>query len=395
MNMIRFRIPEIATLLSLLCVFQPLAGAQAPPMGQPAPPTSPTVIPRIFGTPAEQTPPPAPGAQGQPADPATPAATAMPVQAPAAATIGGLNLQNVNLTEVIDFLARDLKINYILDKRLSLGGVTLNTYGEVRDMDKRALLDTILRINGAAMVETGDIYRIVPLAELARMPLRPELDAKDIPEDDRPMLNLVFLKYANVDELSKLMGEFLGPDGKAWSYPPANLLLLLDSRRSMRRTMEMIALFDSDVLAKQRVRLFEVKYSRPSDLSRELGDLLKSMSLSKDLSSVKFVPVDRINTLIAVAPNPGVFDQVQEWINRLDLKVKSSAGRTTSYTYRVKYGNSYMLAMGIMMLFSQLDPLMAAAMPFGMGMMGGMGKPFSSLRADVAERARVRAHGGF
>ena len=34
-------------------------------------------------------------------------------------------------------------------------------------MDKRALLDTILRINGAAMVQTGDIFRIVPLAELA------------------------------------------------------------------------------------------------------------------------------------------------------------------------------------------------------------------------------------
>ncbi|MCZ2095592.1 MAG: hypothetical protein LC121_04860, partial [Anaerolineae bacterium] len=376
MTLVRFRLPEIALLTCLVTIW-PLTPAygQAPPAPRRPTPPAPSLMPPAFSsvpaattTPVPaQTPAQPPAAAGQ-APIAGQAAVA--TAATAAATVGGLNLQNVNLSEVIDFLARELKINYILDKRLNLGGVTLNTYGEVKDMDKRALLDTILRINGAAMVQTGAIYRIVPLADLPRMPLRPEVDAKSIPEDDQAMLNLIFLKYANVDELSKLIGEFLGPEGKAWSYPPANLLLLLDSRRSMRRTMEMIALFDSDLLAKQRVRLFEIKYSRPSDLSRELADLLKSMSLSKDLSSVKFVPVDRINTLIAVAPNPGVFDQVQEWISRLDLRVKSAAGRTTSYTYRVRYGNAQMLAMSIMMLYAQIDPLMAASLPMGMGMMG-------------------------
>ena len=74
---------------------------------------------------------------------------------------GGLTLQNASLREVIDILAQRLKINYILDPRVN-GAVTINTYGETKNIDNRTLLDTILRINNAAMIQVGEI------AELSR-----------------------------------------------------------------------------------------------------------------------------------------------------------------------------------------------------------------------------------
>ncbi len=360
MRIWRYRSREAALLMAMVLAHPaPAAAHEQPPVQRSA-----------EGTVAQ----PPPAAEAKPAAEASTAEAPRPVQTAKSqpGLIAGLSLQNVSLLEVVDFLAKQLRINYVVEKGVS-GAVTLNTYGEIRDIDPRALLDTILRINGAAMVQTGSVYRIVPLAELARMPLKPEVDAKDIPEDDRPMLNLVFLKYANVEELAKLVGEFLGPQGRAWAYPPANLLLVLDSRRSMRRTMEMISLFDSDALAKQRVKLFEVKNSRPTDLAKELENLLKSMSLSKELSSVKFVPVDRINTLIAVAPNPGVFEQIQTWIERLDVKVKSAAGKIDTYVYRVKYGKAPLLAQSIMMLYMSMYPGYGGYGGYGMGMYPGMG----------------------
>jgi general secretion pathway protein D len=370
MRVSRFRSPKLSLVLAVLMSELPLVYAQQQPQ------LPPVVVPPGFGPRVNEIQNP-PAAKPAPAPaPAQPAQNAAP-SAPPNALVGGMSLQNVNLLEVVDSLARELKINYIMDKRVN-GGVTLNTYGEIRTMDKRALLDTILRINGAAMVQAGDVYRIVPLADVARMPLKPEVDAQNIPEDDRPMLNLVFLKYANVDELSKLVGEFLGPEGKAWPYPPANLLLVLDSRRNMHRTMEMISLFDSDVLAKQRVKLFDLRNSKPSDMAKELEGLLKSMSLSKDLSSVKFVPVDRINTLIAVAPNPGVFDQVSEWIDKLDVKVKNPAGKVDTYVYRVKYSQAQQLAFSIMMLYMQMMPGYGGYGGMG-GMYGGMGGMYGGM----------------
>jgi len=319
----------------------------------------------------------------QPAEPAKPEAAppaqaqTAPVQATPAAGGFVLNLQNASLTDVIDVLARRLKLNYILDPRVK-GSVTLNTYGEIRAVDVRPLLETILRINGAAMVQVGEFYRIVPVSDVARLPLAPQTDIKSFPEDERMLMNLVFLKYATVGELSKLLQPFLGEGAVVTSYDPANLLIILDNARNMRRTMELIALFDSDTFASQRVRLFETKHGRPSDIAKELENILKSISLAEKVSPVRFMPLDRINTIIAVAPNPGVFEQVEKWLAKLDIPVKITAGTVDNYVYRVKYGRAETLAQAIMMLY--LGGGFYGMMGMGYGGLGyGMGYPYGGM----------------
>ncbi len=263
---------------------------------------------------------------------------------------GPINLQNASLVEVINDLARILKINYILDKRVS-GSVTISTYGETKNIDTRNLLDLILRINGFAMIQVGDVYRIVPLTDVNRLPLKPETNSKNIPEDDRTMLNLVFLKYATVADLATLISNFQGEGATTVTYPPANLLLIQDSRRNMKRLMDLIALFDSNEFASQRVRLFEVKEGKPSDIAKELESILKSISLNEKTAPIKFLPIDRINTIIAVAPNPGAFDEIEKWIKKLDVPIQITAGSIDNYVYRVKYGRSETLAGAIMQLY--------------------------------------------
>ena len=340
----------------------PVKPEPEPAKPQAVPPQQPTVPPQ------QQSGPPG----GQAAAPASQSPTPA-APAPSASSSGGLNLQNASLREVIDILARQLKINYILDPRVT-GGVTINTYGETKAIDNRALLDTILRINGAAMIPQGDIFRIVPLTDVQRMPgLKPELNGSPMPEDDRTMLNLLFLKYVTAEEVATVLKEFLTEHGKMWSYPPANLLMIQDSRRSMRRLMDLVAMFDSDAFAGQRVRLFEVKNSRASDVAKELEGILKGISLNEKTSPVKLLPVDRINTLIAVAPNPGVFKDVEVWLKKLDIAVTSTAGTKDNFVYRVRFGFAPTLAMAIMGLYSD-NPMMAMQMMmmFG-GMGGGMG----------------------
>jgi general secretion pathway protein D len=320
---------------------------------------------------------PLPQARPLPARPAEAPAThvARPEGAAPPAGTGGeltsdmpvLNIQNASLTEVIDILARSLKINYILDPRVR-GGVTLQTYGEIKPVNPRAMLETVLRINGAAMVQVGDVFRIVPMGPtVAQLPLSPQIDAKTFPDDERIMLNLVFLKYSTVGELSKLLLPFLGEGAQMTAYEPANLLLLLDNSRNMKRTMELIALFDSDTLAGQRVRLFEVKNSRPSDIAKELDSVLKSISMGEKSGAVRFLAVDRINTVVAIAPNPGAFKQVEEWLKKLDIPQKATAGTMDNYVYRVNYGMAQMLAGAIMQLY------MGGMGGYGMGGYGGMG----------------------
>lgn len=318
-----------------------LAQAQAP-----AQPQTPAPKPQT----AQPQPPPA----GQPTPaapaPAQPAPQQTQPAQPAPTVPGALNLTGASLLEVIDLLARDLHINYILDPRVK-GSVTINTYGEIKALDLRPLLETILRMNGFQMVQVGNIYRIVPVAEAARLPVSPEANATNLPDDERLILNLVFLKYVTSAELSKLLEPFLGEGAKMTPYDPANLLIIEDNSRNMRRTMELINMFDSDALAGQRVRSYVVTNGRPTDLVKELDTIFKAYALSDKSGSVKFLPVDRINTVIAVAPNPGTFTKVDEWIKKLDIPAKPPAGSVDNHVYKLKYGRAEILGPVISQLY--------------------------------------------
>lgn len=290
-----------------------------------------------------QVPPPPAGAP-----PATaPQAPAAPKPAP----MGQMNLENASLTAVIDSLAQRLKMNIIVDPAVK-GTITLNTYGDTSGIDPRNLLDLILRINNYGLVQDGDLYRVIQLKDVTHMPLHPEVNQKAIPEDDQTILNLVFLKYVAVDELVKVLREFSGENSQMIPYAPANLLFLLDSRRNMRRTMDLINEFDNDAFANQRVRLYDVKNVKPSDVAKDLDKIFQSISLDAKTSPVRFMGVDRINTLIVVAPNPGVFANVSEWLMKLDVPVKITAGTIENYVYKVTYGRAECLAQALNQLFN-------------------------------------------
>jgi general secretion pathway protein D len=285
-----------------------------------------------------------------PAQQPVPQAPAQTAAQEPAALVGNLNLQDASLTEVVDQLARQLKINIQVDPRVK-GTVTLNTYGETRNLDARNLLEMILRVNGFGMVQEGEIYRVVPLTDVVRQPMPFQVNGKDIPADDQLMLNLVFLKYVGVDELSKVLQEFTDTNAVVKVYAPANLLFILDSRRNMRRLMELVALFDSDTFVGERVRLYEIHNGRPSDLVKELENILKSISLDTKSSTVRFLPVDRIGTLIAVAPNSGAFETVEVWIKKLDIQISATSGVIDTYVYHVRYGRADCLAQALNQLY--------------------------------------------
>jgi len=278
-----------------------------------------------------------------------------PQQPATAAPIGGINLTNASLLEVINTFARELKINYVLDASVRGGTVTINTFGTVNADDLRPLLETILRMNNLVMVQAGNIYRIVPAAGVGHQPIYPttETDPAKIPEDERMVLNLVFLRYVTSSELVKILQPFTGEGAQLTSYDPGNLLIILDNSRNMRRTLELVKMFDSDTFAGQRVRAFDVKNSRPSSLVKELDQVFKAYSLgtSRERGTVQFLPMDRISTILAIAPNPGAFAEVEKWMDKLDIPAKVTAGSVENHVYKLKYGRAEILGVVIMQLY--------------------------------------------
>jgi general secretion pathway protein D len=340
--------PVVALLLSVaVCLAQtpatPAAGQVPQPRAQ-APAIAPAATLATTTAPAQAT----------PAAPSGP-----PVTVP-----GALNLTNASLTEVIDILARDLHINYILDPKVK-GSVTINTYGEIRAVDMRNLLETILRMNNFSMVQVGNIYRIVPAVDTARLPITPQANSKDLPDDERMVLNLVFLKYVTSAEMAKLLEPFIGEGSKMIAYDPANLLIIQDNARNMKRTVDLINMFDSQTLAGQRVQTYSLNSARASDMAKDLDRIFKAYAFSDKSSAVRFLPLDRIGTLVALAPNAGTFEEVDRWVKKLDVPVKLAAGGTGNHVYRLKFGRAEIIGGVIAQLYG------LPSSQFGGGGVGG------------------------
>ena len=367
---------------------QPSADSSAGPTAEPAPRTaaaeaSPSPEPAApQASPAAGAPPPAqqPAAAGSPAPqeaPVEPPQQSSQARPSSAARPGGLSFRfrGASLHEFIDVVAKSLKINYILDPSVGDGAVTINTYGRLHRDDLLPLLQEILRIHGAVAVQVGNLYRIVPAGEAPKLPVSPRLDAgRDLPEDERLILNVLRLQYSPAADLGKVLEPFLGEGAKYSVIEALNILILLDNSRNMRRTIELIELFDTEEMVRQRIRLFAVKNSLAKTLADELESVFTAFSISEEQSAVQFIPIDRINSILVVSGAVRVFDEVETWIKKLDKSV--TVGGVQNFVYRVQYGFAPALAGTLLSLYGYGGGGYGGG-GYGGGFGGGLGGGFS------------------
>ena len=325
---------------------------------QPAAPQQPQAAPAdpaAAQAPAQPTPavgaPDPQAVQDQPPPDQAPAAQTQAQATPT--TSGGISFRNfrgASLFEVIDILARQLEINYILDPSVSDGSVTINTYGTLQREDLFPLFETILRINGVVAVKVGNLYRILPADGATRLPISPQRDSRDdLPDDERMVLNAIRLRYTLATELADVLEPFLGEGAKSMVVVQANVLIVLDNSRNMRRTMELIELFDTEQMAEQGMRLIEIKNGMATTLSTELTSIFSAFSADQQQSPVRFVAIQRINAILAVSANERMFEEVDKWVEKLDKPI--TIGGIQNFVYRVQYGLAGNLASTLLSLY--------------------------------------------
>ena len=349
---------------------EPAEAGQEParPQAQPAGQQEPAAAPPTDAAPDPQ----ATQGAGRPAPPQQePAPADRPpprLQSDGASAVRFSNLRQADLLEVVDLIARRLDMNYILDPGLEGGVVSINTYGELTTDDLLPLLETILRMNGASAVKVGKFYRISPSGEIPRLPISPQTDpAAVFSDDERMLLNVIRLRYTTASDISVVLEPFLGPGALVQIVDQGNLLLILDNSRNMRRTMELIALLDTEEMTSQRMRLFPVENSLASTIADDLTRIFEALLFTETQPGIQFLPIERISSVLVVSGNPSVFEKVEEWIEKLDQPV--AAGGVQTFVYRVQYGLAGQLAQTLLMLYS---PVFGFAGGYGGGY-GGYG----------------------
>lgn len=292
---------------------KPVAGLPAGPAVQPSGQSQqPLPPPSAAPAPAAQT-----SQQAAPASP--PPQTETQPEGPAQTGIS-LNLENADLNQVLRIIGTELHINYIVDPGVK-GSVNINTTGSISRADLFSLLQTILQINGAMIIKEEGYYHVLPLSSAKQEPLPLERSEPATPINPEAGLSLLVIpmRFVPAAEMSKILSPFVSSAGQIVVQEQGNLLLIAETAAKLKQFRDIVDTFDSPVFSRQRVRLFPIKNNLAKSLVPELQSVFAGYGLAGKESAIHFTALERLNAILAISSSPEVFEDVQSWIDKLDL----------------------------------------------------------------------------
>lgn len=263
-----------------------------------------------------------------------------------------LNFDGTDIREVVKVILGDiLGVNYVLDPGVT-GTASLETG---RPLSRNALiptLETLLRMNNAALVQNAGTYEVVPLTNAIRGRVVPQLGetSKALPAGYN--VQVIPLRYVGAEEMSKIL-EPLAPEGSIIRADNTrNLLILAGTGPEIRNMLDTIQVFDVDWMAGLSVGFFSLEYANPKDLVGQLDALLSDESGNPMKGIFRFVPVDSARSVLVVSPQEKYLAQARVWIERLDAAAAAGDEDERLYVYRVKHGDAELMASSLIGLFS-------------------------------------------
>lgn len=270
-----------------------------------------------------------------------------------------LNFENADLREVVRTILGDfLKIDYIYDPKVQ-GTVSLQTTKPLATDAVLATLETLLRMNGAALI-TGDPYRVVTADEAQKAKPVPQLGNENTPLPPGYQVVITPLQFVSATQMEKVLQPFVPPQSILRVDYDRNLLVVAGTSVELASLLETIDIFDVDWLAGKSIGLFPLTQVTPEDMMTELNTIFSTDGDGALAGMVRFQPINRLNALLVVSSQSAYLRQVEQWIERLDRS--SSAGQNL-YVYYLQNGKAADIAKILTEVFSKRDEDRRVAQP--------------------------------
>lgn len=260
-----------------------------------------------------------------------------------------LNFDDADLNEVAKtILDETLKINYIISPKVS-GRVTLQTTRALTDEELIPTLETLLRLNGAVLIKDNGMYRIEPegSAVVGAPAAKMGTPGQRIPSGYQ--LRVVPLRYVGVHEMQKILEPLMPPKSVVRVDTARNMLWLAGSSDELASVLDTIQLFDVDFMRGMSVGIFPLTNVEPALMATEIEKILGDTAKGPLAGLVRVMPIDRLNAILAITPQPRYLEEITTWIGRLDRYSPNRMG--SIHVYRLQNVDATELAKTLSNIF--------------------------------------------
>ena len=286
----------------------------------------------------------------------------------------GLNFDNADIYDVTKVVSEITGKSFIIDRDVA-GTVTIFSEAPMTPDQIFDLYKTVLDLNGLAIVQVGQFYKIEN-QERASKDFLIEDSGTRLHQDDRLVTQIVKLKSIRAEDVKTAL-ETLVPDGREIVvYPDENgdTVIITDLASNVRKILAIIEQIDVSRYADQYFEIFPIIYADIEDLVNDLTQILslretvptipavsppieapgveepieEPIATSQPVSQIvppgtrtRLYPVIRLNALVVSTNQADVIALVRKWIDILDQPSKvvqeEDPDTIRTYVYPVQY----------------------------------------------------------
>jgi len=307
-----------------------------------------------------------------------------------------------------------LGFTYVLHQPVA-GTVTVSTAAPVPADQALSVLESVLQSNGLLMAQDGaGVFHVGPPDALRGVvPTPKRVEQAPLPPGFGTVI--VPLKYIGAAEMAEILRPIARPEALLRVDIMRNLLILAGSRNQIDGWLEIVRIFDVDLLKGMSVGVFPLQYASVRDVDSALRSMVSppdaagaaaapaaaagsagaaaqsqaAAALPRHplLGALRVIPMERLNSLIVITPRAAYLDEIKVWIERLD-RPSGTETEPRLFVYPVQNGSATHLAGVLNALFGgATGPAGTADSGVAPGLRGvtsATGLPLSALGTSTA-----------
>jgi len=195
---------------------------------------------------------------------------------------------------LLDSYAEQTGRTLLLAPGLPSATITLRSQGTLTRLEYLEAIETVLGMNGIAILPEGTRFARVVSNQKAReepMPIRvidPET-GEAMPPDDAPgrVSQMITLKHIDAAEAMNAIKPLQHSDAQAHAFEGINSVLLTDTASNVNRIMSVIGLIDQPLEAREEPIIVQILHAKASDIKAKLEQIVQESQEEEQKSTVQ------------------------------------------------------------------------------------------------------------
>ena len=131
------------------------------------------------------------------------------------------------------------------------------------------------------------------------------------------------LNYVSATQMQKVIQPILAGGARIQVDSARNIIIASGESQDILTVHEMIRMFDVDWLAGMSFAIFPLDAADAGTIIYELENIFDQQNAALD-DVFRFVPLERLNSIMVITKQPEYFERIAQWIKRLDYGEKQS-----------------------------------------------------------------------